>query len=45
MKPEQNGYHFAYDNFKCIFLRENLYIFIKISLKFAKKGLTEKISV
>ena len=23
-RPRQNGYHFAYDIFKCIFLNENL---------------------
>ena len=32
--PEQNGSHFADDIFKCIFLSENLYSFMPISLKF-----------
>ena len=35
---EQNGRHFADDILKCIILNENLYIFIKISLKFIPKG-------
>ena len=30
---KENGRHFA-DIFKCIFLNENIYILIKISLKF-----------
>ena len=34
MKPEQNGCHFADDTFKYIFMKENLGILIKISLKF-----------
>ena len=34
----QNGRHFADDIFKCIFLNENLWISIKISLKFVPKG-------
>ena len=35
--PEQNGHYFPDDNFKCIFVNENLYILIKISLKFVPK--------
>ena len=31
--PGQNGRHFADDIFKCIFLNENVWILIKISLK------------
>ena len=34
LKPRQNGRHFADDTFKCIFLKENVRIWIKISLKF-----------
>ena len=37
-RPEQNGRHFADDIFKCIFLNENVWIPIKISLKFVPKG-------
>ena len=33
----QNGRHFADDIFKCIFLNENVWISIKISLKFVPK--------
>ena len=29
---------FAYDIFKCIFLNENVWVSIKISLKFVPKG-------
>ena len=38
LRPRQNGYHFADDSFKCIFLNENIRIAIEISLKFAPKG-------
>ena len=38
LKPRQNGCHFADDIFKCIFLNENVWIPIKISLKFVPKG-------
>ena len=31
--PRQNGHHFPDDIFKCIFLNENVWILIKISLK------------
>ena len=34
LRPRQNGRHFADDIFKCIFLNENVWISIKISLKF-----------
>ena len=30
----QNGYHFADDNLRCIFVNENVCILIQISLKF-----------
>ena len=36
--PRQNGRHFADDIFKYIFLNENVWISIKISLKFVPKG-------
>ena len=37
LRPGQNGRHFADDIFKCIFLDENVWIPIKISLKFVPK--------
>ena len=36
--PRQNGRHFPEDIFKCIFLNENIWISIKVSLKFVPKG-------
>ena len=38
LRPRQNGRHFADDIFKCIFLNKNVWISIKISLKFVPKG-------
>ena len=38
MRPRQNGRHFADDIFKYIFLNENVWIPIKISLKVVPKG-------
>ena len=38
LRPRQNGYHFADDNFKCIFVNEKIWIPIEISLKFVLKG-------
>ena len=38
LRPRQNGRHFADDIFKCIFVIENVWILIKISLKFVPKG-------
>ena len=38
LRPKQNGRHFADDIFKCIFLNENDWISLKISLKFVPKG-------
>ena len=38
LRPRQNGRHFADDICKCIFLNENVWIPIKISLKFVPKG-------
>ena len=38
LRPRQNGRCFADDIFKCIFLNENVWIPIEISLKFVPKG-------
>ena len=38
LRPRQNGRHFPDDILKCIFLNENVWILIKISLKFIPKG-------
>ena len=38
LRPRQNGRHFADDIFKCIFLNENVWIPIQISLKFVPKS-------
>ena len=38
LRPRQNGRHFPDDILKCIFLNENAWISIKISLKFVLKG-------
>ena len=38
LRPRQNRRHFADDIFKCIFLNENVWISIKLSLKFVPKG-------
>ena len=38
LRPRQNGRHFTDDIFKGIFLNENVWISIKISLKFVPKG-------
>ena len=37
LRPRQNDRHFPDDIFKCIFLFENVWIWIKISLKFVPK--------
>ena len=37
LRPRQNGPHFADDIFKCIFLNENVWISLTISLKFVPK--------
>ena len=37
LRPRQNGRHFADDIFKSIFLNENAWITLKISLKFVSK--------
>ena len=38
LRPRQNGRRLAHDVFKCIFLSENVWILIKISLKFVPRG-------
>ena len=38
LRPRQNGRHFPDDIFKCIFLNENVWISIRISLKFVPWG-------
>ena len=38
LRPRQDGRHFPDDIFKSIFLNENVWISIKISLKFVPKG-------
>ena len=38
LRPRQNGRHYADDTFKCIFLKENVRISIKISLNFVPKS-------
>ena len=43
LRPRQNGCHFPDDIFKCIFLNENAWISIKISLKFVPKCPINKI--
>ena len=43
LRPRQNGRHYPDDIFKCIFLNENAWIPIKISLKFVPKGPINKI--
>ena len=37
LRPRQNCRHFADDIFKCVFLIENLWISLKMSLKFVPK--------
>ena len=43
LRPRQNGRHFPDYIFKCIFLNENVWISINISLKFVPKGLINNI--
>ena len=38
LRLRQSGRHFAEDRFKCIFLSENAWLFIIISLKFVPEG-------
>ena len=43
LRPRQNGRHFPDAIFRWIFLNENVWILIKISLKFVSKGLINNI--
>ena len=43
LRPRQNDRHFPDDIFKWIFLNENVWILINISLKFVPKGLINNI--
>ena len=43
LKPRENGRHFADDILKCIFLNENAWIPIEISLEFFPKGAIDNI--
>ena len=43
LRPRQYGRYFADDIFKCIFLNENVWIWLKISLKFVPKFRTNNI--
>ena len=45
LRPRQNGLHFTDDIFKWIFLNENVWISIKISLNFVPKGWINNIPV
>ena len=45
LRPRQNDRHLVDDIFKCIFLNENVWISIEISLKFAPKGSVNNIPV
>ena len=38
LRPEQNGHHFADDNFECIFMNEKVWMSVQISLKFISNG-------
>ena len=38
MRPRQDDRHFRDDFFTCVFLNENIYISINISLKFVPNG-------
>ena len=44
LRPRQNGRHFPDDIFKCIFLNENVWISIKITLNLVPKGPISNIS-
>ena len=43
LRPRQNGGHFPDDIFKCIFLNENIWISLKISLNFVPNGRIDNI--
>ena len=44
LRPRQNGHHFSDDIFKCNFMNGNVWIPIKISLKFVPEGPINNIS-
>ena len=44
LRPRQNGGHFKDDIFKYIFLNKNVWIFVKMALKFVPKGPINTIS-
>ena len=44
LRPRQNGRHFADDIFKWIFVNENIWIPIEISLRFIPRGPINNIS-
>ena len=44
MRPKQNGRYYADDIFKCVFLNENTWISIHISLKFVPRSRIDNIS-
>ena len=43
LRPRQNGRHFVDDIFKCIFVNENLWIEIEISMKLVPKDIINNI--
>ena len=43
LRPRQNGHHLVDDIFKCIFLNENAWSLIKISLTFVPKSSIDNI--
>ena len=43
LRPKQDGQHFIDGIFKCIFMNENVWILIKISLRFAPRGVINNI--
>ena len=45
LRPRQDGRHFTNEDFKCIFLNENVWISIDISLKLIHKGPIDNIPV
>ena len=44
LRPRQNGRHFSDDIFKCIFLNENVWLLVKVWMKFVPKGPTNTIA-
>ena len=45
LRLRQNGHHFSYNIFKWIFLNENIYISIDISLNFVPKDPINNINI